>query len=42
MTQKKTKQPNKMMFLFLVRDQEVAGSNPLAPTILNLFPRISP
>ena len=35
MTQNKTKQPNKMMFLFLVRDQAVGGSNPLAPTILN-------
>ncbi len=35
MTQNKTKQANKMMFLFLVRDQAVGGSNPLAPTILN-------
>src|SRR5215472_9912098 len=31
-TQDKTKRANKMMFLLLVRDQEVGGSNPLAPT----------
>jgi hypothetical protein len=32
LTQNKAKRANEIMFLLLVRDQEVGGSNPLAPT----------
>jgi hypothetical protein len=32
-TQNKAKRANKIVFLLLVRDQEVEGSNPFAPTI---------
>jgi hypothetical protein len=31
-TQNKAKRANKIVFLLLVRDQEVEGSNPFAPT----------
>jgi hypothetical protein len=31
-TQNKAKRANKIVFLLLVRDQEVDGSNPFAPT----------
>src|SRR5207244_11471281 len=34
-TQNKAKRANKIVFLLLIRDQEVDGSNPFAPT--NLF-----
>src|SRR6266702_6513733 len=33
-TQNKAKRANEIVFLLLVRDQGVGGSNPLAPTIL--------
>src|SRR6267142_2347578 len=33
-TQNKAKRTNKIVFLLLIRDQEVEGSNPFAPTIL--------
>ena len=33
LTQNKTKRANKIVFLLLIRDQEVDGSNPFAPTI---------
>jgi hypothetical protein len=32
-TQNKAKRANKIVFLLLIRDQEVDGSNPFAPTI---------
>ncbi len=32
LTQNKAKRANKIVFLLLIRDQEVGGSNPLAPT----------
>jgi len=31
-TQNKAKRANKIVFLLLIRDQEVEGSNPFAPT----------
>jgi hypothetical protein len=34
MTQNKAKRANKIVFLLLIRDQEVEGSNPFAPTKL--------
>ena len=33
-TQNKAKRANKIVFLLLIRDQEVEGSNPFAPTTL--------
>ena len=38
-TQNKAKRANEIVFLLLVRDQEVGGSNPLAPT--NFFNKLS-
>ena len=35
MTQNKAKRANKIVFLLLIRDQEVDGSNPFAPTIFS-------
>src|SRR5271169_7245919 len=32
LTQNKAKRANKIVFLLLIRDQEVEGSNPFAPT----------
>jgi hypothetical protein len=37
-TQNKAKRANKIVFLLLIRDQEVDGSNPFAPT--NLSPAL--
>ena len=34
-TQNKAKRANKIVFLLLIRDQEVDGSNPFAPTIIS-------
>jgi hypothetical protein len=36
-TQNKAKRANKIVFLLLVRDQEVEGSNPFAPTISSII-----
>ena len=35
LTQNKARRANKIVYLLLVRDQEVEGSNPFAPTIFS-------